>query len=179
MNSFIINRYGVRCVALALALAGWGPVQAQQAVSSSSVIQPLQTCDVGWQIVCRSAEADRTRFSCSLYYESLTEKEKSKLLALEFFKNDKGRRLTITTPAGIELKGGLELGLDNEPKIKLPFSFCRNNNCFVNYDVNDKFLDSLKKGQTLTVVFLDQQGNNLRTDIRLIGFKEAARLGEY
>jgi hypothetical protein len=29
------------------------------------------------------------------------------------------------------------------------------------------------------VVFLDQQGNNLRTDIRLIGFKEAARLGEY
>ena len=174
------NFFSIRVIALFLSIFSCVQVHAQQsASSSSSVIQPLLTYDIGWQIVCRSAEADRTRFSCSLYYESLTEKEKSKLLSLEFFKNEKGRRLTVTTPAGIELKGGLELGLDNEPKIKVPFSFCRNNNCFANFDVTDKFLDSVKKGQVLTIMFPDQQGNNLRTDIRLVGFKEAARIGDY
>lgn len=157
----------------------YGYAQAQQSGSSSAVIQTLSTFDVGWQIVCRASDNDRTRFSCSLYYESVTEKEKTKLLSLEFFKNDKGRRLTITTPAGIELKGGLELALDNEPRFKVPFSFCRNNNCFANYEISDKFLENIKKGQTLTIVYLDQQGNNLKTDIRLIGFKEAARIGDY
>ena len=129
--------------------------------------------ETGWQVICRATGQDRAKLGCSLLHETYSQQDRTRVMAIEIVKGDKGRSLIVTVPQGVSLKDGIEFGVDGAKQAQLAYSHCANNSCFAILDLTDAMLTALKKGKVLEMSFQDLQATKIKTDIPLSGFPVA------
>jgi invasion protein IalB len=168
MKNYIIS--GIIGVVLASV-----PAFAQQANNSdgSSKTQSIQTAETGWQVVCRSATADRSKLACSMVYETYSASDRVRLASVEIVKAEKSRVMILSAPIGVSLKDGIELQADGAKLSQVAFSHCQSNGCFGSLELTDSMTNTLRKGKALSLSFADLQGSKIRSEISLAGFATA------
>ena len=159
----------------AFIVLGFGLASAQQSSlgDGASKTQNIQTAETGWQVVCRAANQERTKFGCSIIHETYSAQDRVRLTSVEIVKAEKNRTLIVSVPQGVSLKDGIELGIDGVKQSILTYSHCANNSCFATFDLADSGVTNLKKGKILELTFQDLQGSKIKTDIPLVGFAQA------
>ena len=156
------------------------PSYAQQAAGSegASKTQSIQTADTGWQVICRSAAADRSKLGCSIVYETYSANDRVRLASVEIVKGEKSRVMVISAPIGVNLKDGLDVQVDGLKLSQIAFTHCLNNGCFASLDLTDTMVSTLKKGKVLSLAISDMQGAKIKSDISMVGFVPALTKAE-
>ena len=146
---------------------------AQSAPNADTKTESIQTADTGWQVICRSLATDRQKLTCSLTHEVFSANDRSRLVALEISKSDKGRALLVSTPMGVNLTSGVEVSLDGASPLKGQFSSCQGNGCVSVIELSDANIASFKKSKISAVSFSDLRGAKIKIDVSLAGIVPA------
>jgi len=171
---------GVACASLALSLVIFAPVmtQAQTAPAAQPAAAPapapaapvaVATNETGWQVLCRPQDASRTKLACNVFQEIVVARDRTRVLAVEIARPDKGLILTALTPVNVSLKDGVSLTISGD-KLVAPFVNCHANGCVARFEIVPKTLDRLKTAKSAVFEFNDLQGSKVRSELSMTGF---------
>ncbi len=79
----------------------------------------------------------------------------------------------LLLPPGLLLKPGFHFGVDRNPQEAGSFEICFPNGCFAEAKVKASVVDSMKKGERLTVIVKNQVNNEVTFSLPLAGFGKA------
>lgn len=80
------------------------------------------------------------------------------------------KRLIAAVPPGMLLQPGLQIQVDKNKPVPLLYSVCFPNACYAEAEVDDAFVNAMKKGEKLMLTTLNQQGKPRPFPFTLIGF---------
>lgn len=81
--------------------------------------------------------------------------------------------ITLVTPLGTLLPAGLSLKIDDGKDLKVPFIKCEPAGCIVTLVFDDKAINTLKNGKTLTVSYMSPAKKDFPMKVSLKGFSQA------
>ncbi|HVY32858.1 MAG TPA: invasion associated locus B family protein [Caulobacteraceae bacterium] len=82
-------------------------------------------------------------------------------------------RLVVTAPLGVSLAGGVNLALDADKPIGVPFQTCASDGCMMIAVLQPDVLTRLLKAKSMTVTFLDAANAPIAVPVRLEGLADA------
>ena len=85
----------------------------------------------------------------------------------------KARLMRVIAPLGVLLPSGVGLHLDDQDLGHLNYLQCLANGCIAQVALDDKLLDKLKTGKTMTLGVFQTPEQGVGVVARLAGFKEA------
>jgi invasion protein IalB len=97
------------------------------------------------------------------------------LLALAVYdpKGDDQKIVRLLLPPGLMLKPGFRFAVDKAPLDAGAFEICFPNGCFAEAKVKGALVDSMKKGEKMTVIVKNQVNNEVTFTLPLAGFGKA------
>lgn len=81
--------------------------------------------------------------------------------------------VTFLTPLGVRLASGLQLQVDNNEPIGMPYQVCLPQGCRADLPVRPELLTQLRGGTTATVSMIDPNAERVDVDVSLMGFSAA------
>jgi Invasion protein B, involved in pathogenesis len=73
-------------------------------------------------------------------------------------------------PLGVLLPFGLTWQIDNAKPVRVPYMLCDTTSCSTQLVINEQYVNSLKRGNTLKLTAKNRQNQDLTIDINLAGF---------
>ena len=73
-------------------------------------------------------------------------------------------------PLGVLLPFGLTWQIDNAKPVRVPYMLCDTQSCSTQLVINEQYVNSLKRGATLTLTAKNRQNQDLSVEIDLSGF---------
>lgn len=73
-------------------------------------------------------------------------------------------------PLGVLLPFGLTWQIDNAKPVRVPYMLCDTQSCSTQLVINEQYVNSLKRGNTLKLTAKNRQNQDLTIDINLAGF---------
>lgn len=92
---------------------------------------------------------------------------------LGYLGSDGQPRLVVTAPLGVSLAGGVNLALDADKPIGVPFETCASDGCMMIAVLQPDVLTRLLKAKSMTVTFLDSGNTPIAVPVRLEGLADA------
>lgn len=169
----------LRLAAATVLLAG-GAAFAQQAPKTDVPAQPqgpisadLVPVEADWTKVCGN-DAQSHKEVCYTVRDFGTTAD-SPIMAFQIF-DEKGadhKLLRLLLPLGVQLKPGFRFAVDQSPFDSGNFEVCFPAGCFGETKIKASFLDSIKKGDKVTVVIKNQANSEVTFYLPLAGFGKA------
>jgi invasion protein IalB len=75
-----------------------------------------------------------------------------------------------SVPLGVLLPFGLTWQIDNAKPVRVPYMLCDTQSCSTQLVINEQYVNSLKRGNTLKLTAKNRQNQDLNIDITLSGF---------
>ncbi len=173
-----------------LAMAGAGavlltgaPVLAQQAPQGQAPAQQQQpqgpikadlvAVQQDWTKVC-GADPQTKKEICYTTRDFGAQADQP-LLALAVYdpKGEDSKIVRLLLPPGLMLKPGFRFAVDKAPLEAGAFEICFPNGCFAEAKVKGALVDSMKKGEKMTVIVKNQVNNEVTFTLPLAGFGKA------
>jgi invasion protein IalB len=164
----------------AFLMAG-GPVLAQQAQQAPAQQQQPQgpikadlvAVQQDWTKVCGSDP--QTKKEICYTTRDFGAKADQPLLALAVYdpKGDDHKVVRLLLPPGLMLKPGFRFSVDKSPLEAGAFEICFPNGCFAEAKVKGSLVDSMKKGEKMTVIVKNQVNSEVTFTLPLTGFGKA------
>lgn len=76
-------------------------------------------------------------------------------------------------PLGVLLPFGLTWQIDGSKPVRVPYMLCDPTSCATQLVINEQYVNSLKRGSTLTLTAKNRQNEDLKIEITLAGFTSA------
>jgi invasion protein IalB len=83
------------------------------------------------------------------------------------------KQFIIAVPPGMQLQPGMRVVIDKIEPLAARYSICFPNACYGDMDIDAKFVDTMKKGQALTVQAINQVGRTVNFTLVLKDFAKA------
>jgi invasion protein IalB len=83
------------------------------------------------------------------------------------------KQFIIAVPPGMQLQPGMRVVIDKNEPLPARYSICFPNACYGDMDIDAKFVDTMKKGQALTVQAINQVGRTVNFTLVLKDFAKA------
>lgn len=81
--------------------------------------------------------------------------------------------MTFLTPLGVRLAAGLQLQVDSNEPIGMPYQVCLPQGCRADLQIRPELLTQLRGGSTATVSMIDPNAQRVDVDVSLMGFSAA------
>lgn len=148
-----------------------GQVPAGQAGTGPTVVQvkpePSQT---SWTKVCGKDQAANKEI-CYTTRDFVSDQGQPVLaVAIYDVKGDANKIVRFLMPLGLMLQPGIRFGVDTAQPTAGRFAICFPNGCFAEAQVKEDFINSMKKGNTLSVSVQNQGGREVSFAIPLTDF---------
>ena len=79
----------------------------------------------------------------------------------------------ITFPLGILLSTGWQYKIDNQKGAVLPFEICNVDGCFAGVKLSNSLINSMKRGNKMSIRFFDAAQSEVNPVVSLVGFTKA------
>lgn len=147
------------------------PAQQQQQPTGPSVVQvkpePSQT---SWTKVCGKDQAANKEI-CYTTRDFVSDQGQPVLaVAIYDVKGDANRIVRFLMPLGLLINPGIRFGVDNGSPMPGKYAICFPNGCFAEAQVNNDFINQMKKGSTLSVSVQNQGAREVSFQIPLADF---------
>lgn len=76
----------------------------------------------------------------------------------------------IIVPLGVALEPGMEIQVDQEPPIRVPFNHCNQMGCVVGFAMPPELIAAFKRGAVSRVSVFDLTGKQINLSVSLQGF---------
>ena len=83
------------------------------------------------------------------------------------------KQFIIAVPPGMQLQPGMRVVIDKHEPMPARYSICFPNACYGDMDIDTSFVDTMKKGQALTVQAINQVGRTVNFTLVLKDFAKA------
>lgn len=151
-------------VLLAISLSGASTVFAQEAAEA-----PAANPQNNWLKVCEPLESGEN--ACIMRQVIL---QGGSFVGSFLLRDDPGqesRLLAIAAvPLGVLLPFGLTWQIDGAQPVRVPFMLCDPQSCSTQLVINEAYVNSLKRGATLTLTAKNRQNQDLVVEVNLAGF---------
>lgn len=141
-----------------------GEQQVQQAVAIPSPWTKICNKDpqAGNKEICLTAQDIRAETGQFLASVAVREVE-----------GDPKKQFIIAVPPGMQLQPGMRVVIDQNQPMPARYSICFPNACYGDMDVDKGFVDTMKKGQALTVQTINQVGRTVNFTLVLKDFAKS------
>ena len=82
-------------------------------------------------------------------------------------------RFMIMVPLGMAIPPGVQVKIDEDKPVKLPFSICTPGGCTAEINADKAFIDKMKKGKRMVVAAINRLGKPIGFPVPLNGFGTA------
>jgi invasion protein IalB len=152
----------------ALSIACSAPASAQDGAPAAE-----GGADLGnWIKICTEDETDEGRESCLVTQEVRT--DTGEFLASVSVRDNEGQEtpktLMVAVPPGTLLQPGLRVQVDEGEQEPGRYVICLPNACYAELEIEDSFVDEMKRGQNLVVSVINNQGQAVGIGLTLVGF---------
>jgi len=127
-----------------------------------------------WSVRCQeNGEGDKT--SCEIFQRLAVHETGRRFaeFAIGFPAGKDVARGVLILPLGILLQPGGRLKVGENEPVKFTFRFCRNDGCYAVVSLDDALIESMKKGDKMTVAFATLEGKAAGIAFSLNGFTKA------
>jgi invasion protein IalB len=152
-------------------LSGDQPAAAQPGQSGSQL--PVGDPKLGsWIKLCAPDQANEGKEVCLITQEVRTETgEFLASVSVQETKTAEGKRIVRTAvPLGTLIQPGIRIQIDEGKQAAGKYVICLPNACYAEMEIDDAFIDSLKKGNNLVVLVINNQGKAVGIGLTLVGF---------
>ncbi len=188
-----VNRNSRRClkgfggtvIAAAIVFAGaLAPASAQQSGGEQPAAAPAAPAApaVGgdpklgsWIKLCAPDQANEGKEVCLVTQEVRTDTgEFLASVSVQETKTEEGKRLVrAAVPLGTLIQPGIRMQIDEGKQVAGKYVICLPNACYAEMEIDDSFIDSLKKGNNLVVLVINNQGKAVGIGLTLVGFTKS------
>ncbi len=126
-----------------------------------------------WQKECGTDR--RTNKNVCLTYMRLFTNTGQPLADFAIYDNEGEARKNVrmSVPVGVLLQPGLRVQIDDGKPIQAKYSICAPNACFAELAVDETFVNALKQGSEIVLTPYNQQAQEIKFNLTLIGFTAA------
>ena len=167
----------------AVAMAGMAVPAAAQDAGAQQPAQPAPTGQLptgdpklgSWIKLCAPDQANEGTEVCLVTQEVRTETgEFLASVSVQESKTAEGKRIVrAAVPLGTLIQPGIRIQIDEGKQVAGKYVICLPNACYAEMEIDDTFLDSLKKGNNLVVLVINNQGKAVGIGLTLIGFTKS------
>lgn len=128
-----------------------------------------------WIKLCAPDQANEGKEICLVTQEVRTDTgEFLASVSIQETKTPEGKRLVrAAVPLGTLIQPGIRVQIDEGQQVAGKYVICLPNACYAEMEIEDGFIDSLKKGNNLAVLVINNQGKAVGIGATLIGFTKA------
>lgn len=94
-------------------------------------------------------------------------------VAVREVEGDPKKQFIIAVPPGMQLQPGMRVVIDQNQPMPARYSICFPNACYGDMDIDKGFVDTMKKGQALTVQTINQVGRTVNFTLVLKDFPKS------
>jgi invasion protein IalB len=125
-----------------------------------------------WIKLCAPDQANEGKEVCLVTQEVRTDTgEFLASVSVQESLNAEGKRIIrAAVPLGTLIQPGIRVQIDEGKQVAGKYVICLPNACYAEMEIDDTFLDSLKKGNNLVVLVINNQGKAVGIGLTLIGF---------
>ena len=131
-----------------------------------------------WQVRCQGAAATSAAPSCFIF-QAVFENDKNRQVMMFLVAYPQGQaqpRAVIILPLGIDLRGGIEVKIDEGAPQRYPFISCFQDGCQAHIELDDAALSRFKRGLKGVVAFRAlPDGRGVRLPVSFKGFTAALK----
>ncbi|MCB1739278.1 MAG: invasion associated locus B family protein [Gammaproteobacteria bacterium] len=91
-------------------------------------------------------------------------------VSVGYMQNDKQPAAFFTVPLGVTLPPGMQIQVDEQKAVRIPFAYCRDSGCIAPMPLNDDIVGQFKAGNKATITFIDGLGQRVPVPVSLSGF---------
>jgi invasion protein IalB len=125
-----------------------------------------------WTKICQTNE--QTKKEACVVTQNLHAETGQMLAAVTVIEEKGAQKLfRIAVPLGMLLEPGLRVVVDQNQPIEAKYAICVPDGCFADLQVNDDFLNNLKKGKALIVQTINHVGRTVNITFPLTDFGKA------
>lgn len=131
-----------------------------------------------WLVRCQSGAKGSVAPSCFIFQNVVeTDKDRQVMMFLVAYPEGQPRpRAVIILPLGIDLRGGIEVTIDDAAPERHPFISCFQDGCQVHIDLDDTALAKFKRGFKGVIAFRAlPDGRAVRLPVSFKGFTAALK----
>lgn len=145
-----------------------GPAAAQQSDNAQAGAASLGS----WIKLCAPDQANDNQEVCLVTQEVRTETgEFLASVSVQETKTPEGKHVVrAAVPLGTLIQPGIRLQIDEGEQIAGKYVICLPNACYAEMEIGDAFVNSLKAGNNLVVLVINNQGKAVGIGLTLIGF---------
>ena len=147
-----------------------GPAAAQQAETAPA---QADAASLGsWIKLCAPDQANENQEVCLVTQEVRTDTgEFLASVSVQETQTAEGKRLIrAAVPLGTLIQPGIRLQIDEGQQVAGKYVICLPNACYAEMEIDDAFVNSLKAGNNLVVLVINNQGKAVGIGLTLIGF---------
>jgi invasion protein IalB len=125
-----------------------------------------------WIKLCAPDQANDGKEVCLVTQEVRTDTgEFLASVSVQETPTPEGKRLVrAAVPLGTLIQPGIRVQIDEGKQVAGKYVICLPNACYAEMEIDDAFIDSLKKGNNLVVLVINNQGKAVGIGLTLIGF---------
>jgi invasion protein IalB len=86
---------------------------------------------------------------------------------------DSKKSFVVAVPPGMLLQPGMRAQIDNGQQHEIPYGVCFPNACYGELEINDDFVNSMKKGSQIVITAMNAQAKPVSFPLTLGGFTKA------
>ncbi len=147
--------------------------QAQQPQPGQPVKADLVAVQQDWTKVCGNDPQTKKEVCYTTRDFGVQADQPLLALAIYDLKGDANRTVKLLLPPGLKLKPGFRFAVDKGSMEQGSFDICFPNGCFAEAQVKASVVDSMKKGEKLTIIVKNQVGAEVTFGLPLTGFGKA------
>lgn len=147
------------------------------ATAQTQPAAPAAPTELGsWIKLCApDQEGDSAKEICLVTQEVRTETgEFLASISVQEAKTAEGKRLIrAAVPLGTLIQPGIRVQVDEGKQVAGKYVICLPNACYAEMEIDDAFVDSLKKGNNMVVLVINNQGKPVGIGLTLAGFTKS------
>ncbi len=131
-----------------------------------------------WQARCQGGATGSDAPSCFIFQNVVeTDKDRQVMMFLVAYPQGQARpRAVVILPLGIDLRGGVEVSIDDGAPERYPFLSCFQDGCQAHIDLDDATLARFKRGLKGVIAFRAlPDGRGVRLPVSFKGFTAALK----
>ncbi|MEJ8573254.1 invasion associated locus B family protein [Microbaculum marinum] len=128
-----------------------------------------------WIKLCAPDQANEGKDVCLVTQEVRTDTGEflASLSVQETLNADGKRVVRAAVPLGTLIQPGIRVQIDEGKQVAGKYVICLPNACYAEMEIDDSFVDGMKKGTNLVVLVINNQGKAVGIGLTLIGFTKA------
>jgi len=134
--------------------------------------QQSNAISTGWKRICQTSEQTKKEI-CVVNH--VLHAETGQMLAAATVIEEKGEQklFRVAVPLGMLLEPGLRVVIDQNPPIEAKFAICVPEGCFGDLQVNDEFVNNLKKSKVLVIQVINHARRTVNIQFPLTDFQKS------